>query len=200
MKTSDTRPRAGECRGERAGAGARSPVRPSTPPRVPRQRALALILTLVAFLPGCGYYSFTGATIAENLDTIAVPLAEDNSLSPLPTLGETFTDLLVDRFVQQTRLSLEPAEGDADAVLDARISRYENRPTSVGGDEFATLNRITITAVVRYYDRVRDEELLEQSFSSFADYDPTDEEEEEVAQSVLATIADDVFTAATSDW
>jgi len=160
------------------------------------------VLTLIA-LPACGYYSFTGATIPSNLDTIAIPLVQDNSLSPLTALDEEMTQRLIDRFVQQTRLSLETSEAEADAVLTATLDRYTNVPTSVTGEERAQRNRVTITVSVRYVDQVEDEELLQRTFSSFEDYDPVVDGldgERVAALAALENIADDIFTAATSNW
>ncbi len=168
-----------------------------------RRLSIPLLLSLILFPTGCAYYSFTGATVPAHLNTVAIPLAEDNSLSPLTTLDDELTDLLITRFVQQTRLSLEQNEDDADAVLTVRIDRYANAPTSVSGQERAELNRITLSVSVRYYDRVEDKELLQRSFSSFADYNPLEgglELEEETARAALENIADDIFTAATSNW
>lgn len=164
---------------------------------------LLLCLVLAGVLPGCGYYSFTGATIPTHLNTVAIPLAQDNTVSPLTTMDDILTQLLIDRMVGQTRLSLEPTETEADAVLSAIISQYRNEPTSVSGEEVAQLNRVTITVSARYLDRVEDEEILQRSFSSFAEYDPLAqgvEGEEQAAQTALQNIADDIFTAATSNW
>ena len=160
-----------------------------------------LALTLTA--PGCGYYSFTGATIPASLNTIAIPLVEDNSLSPLTLLDEALTELLINRFVQQTRLRLVSDEDEADVVLAATISRYTNAPTSVTGQERAQFNRVTLTVSARYYNRVDDDEVFDRSFNNFDDYDPLAgglEAEEAAALAALENIADDIFTAATSNW
>ena len=114
-----------------------------------------------------------------------------------------FKNFLITRFVRQTSLTLETNEDEADAVLTARIERYANAPTSVSGEERAELNRISLSVSVRYMDRVEDKELLQRSFQSFEDYNPLDgglEKEEEAALSALDNIADDIFTAATSNW
>lgn len=158
---------------------------------------------LALALAGCGYYSFTGAAIPPRLTTIAVPLAEDLSVSPLTGLGELLTELLTDRFVRQTRLSLEPDEAQATAVLSARIEQYRNAPVAVSGDERAALNRVTITATVRYYDRVQETEIFRRTFTGSEEYDPVAEGldgEAAAARTALARLADDVFTAATADW
>ena len=152
-------------------------------------------------LSGCGYYSFTGASIPEHLGTIAIPLVEDNTISTVTGLDEQMTTLLIDRFVRQTRLSLETAESASDALLSVVISRYDNTPTSVSGNEQATRNRISITVSVKYQDQVQNKELLNHTFSAFEEYDPFNPSQEETAAlAALEKIADDVFTAATSNW
>lgn len=164
---------------------------------------LVLLLTLALAGQACGYYSFTGATVPEHLETVAIPLVVDDSFSPIPSLDEALTEFLIDRFVRQTRLALETDEADADAVLTARIDRYTSAPTSVTGEERAAQNRISISVTVRYYDRVEDKEIFARSFTSFEDYDPLDgglEAEEAAAAAALENIADDIFTAATSNW
>ena len=152
-------------------------------------------------LAGCGYYSFTGASIPEHLGTVAIPLVEDNTISTVSAMDEELTNLLVDRFVRQTKLSLEPNEASADVLLSVTISQYQNSPTSVSGNEQATRNRVSITATVRYQDQVQNKELLNRTFAAFEEYDPfTPSQEETAAFAALEKIATDIFTAATSNW
>jgi hypothetical protein len=161
---------------------------------------ICLLLALLAGT-GCSYYSFTGATIPEHLGTIAIPLVEDNTISTVSSLDSELTSLMIDRFVRQTRLSLETNESTADALLSVVISRYDNTPTSVSGNELATRNRVSITIMVRYQDQVQNKELLNRTFSAFEEYDPFNPSQEETAAfAALEKIADDVFTAATSNW
>ncbi len=169
---------------------------------LPRSRVLpSLIAALV--LGGCAYYSFTGASIPSHLRTIAIPLAEDRSVSTVTGLDDRLTRLLIDRFVGQTSLSLEEDPDQADAVLTVTIDRYTNEPTAVSGEERTTRNRVTIYVTARYEDRVEQKEIFRRSFSGFEEYDPLTEGlagEENAAAAALEKIADDIFTAATSNW
>ncbi len=163
----------------------------------------AMLVGFVVLFSGCSYYSFTGATIPAQYNTIAIPLAEDQSVGPLPTLDDELTERLIDRFVRQTRLSLETEEAEADVVLLARIERYTNVPTAVTGEERAQQNRVTIAVHARYIDQRTEEALVERTFSSFEQYDPLIDGiqgEEAAALAALDDIADDIFTAATSNW
>jgi len=171
------------------------------PVMVARIKAMLFVFALSVGAVGCAYYSFTGATIPEHLSTVAIPLVEDNTVSTVTGLDDELTRLLVDRFVRQTRLNLETNESNADALLEVVITRYQNQPTSVSGQEQATRNRVTISARVAYQDQVNDAELVSRSFSAFEEYDPFDPAQEETAAfAALEKIADDVFTAATSNW
>lgn len=150
----------------------------------------------------CGIYSFTGASIPEHLRTVAVPLAEVRAQGAAVDLDRQLTDALIERFADQTRLSLEPDEEAADVVLRATIQRYTITPVAVTGDEIASLNRVTLVVDILYRDRVQDEDRLRRTFTASADYVPSEGAEGEAAAATLAVeqIAGDVFTAATSNW
>ena len=161
------------------------------------------IFLLAASLTGCAFYSFTGASIPSHLETIAIPLAEDNTSSPVPTLGRDLTNLLTDQFVDRTSLSLNNNETNADALLTARLLQYSNQPTGVSGDEQATTNSVRIEVQVRYYDQTKDSTMVDRRFTGSAEYDPTEaglSGEQQAAQFALENIAEDVFTTATSNW
>ncbi|PEN05798.1 hypothetical protein CRI93_11895 [Longimonas halophila] len=166
-------------------------------------RASVLVLALSLWLGGCGAYSFSGATIPSDIETIAIPIVDDRSTSPFSSLSNDLTDLLVQRFVNQTRLSLSTDNAGADARLDVVVRRYTNEPTTVGGDERATANRVTITVDVEYLDQVNDEVFLSRSFSGSSDYSPVEdglEGNEAAAQRALTDLADNIFAQATSNW
>lgn len=164
---------------------------------------LGLLIAFAVSVSGCSFYSFSGATIPSHLETIAIPLAEDNTASPSNTLGRDLTAHLTDRFVDRTNLSLTTNDADADALLTARIEQYSNQPTGVSGDERATTNQVSIRVQVRYVDQTQDEELLSQSFTGSGEYDPSESGlsgELEALQAALDRVADDIFSTATSNW
>ena len=164
-------------------------------------------LSLV-LLAGCGVYSFSGASIPDRLQTVAVPLAELRAAGGPPALDQLLTEALVDRFADRSRLSLEPDEAEADAVVRAVIERYSVTPVAVTGENVAALNRVTVAVRVVVEDRVGDEadgtpgELLARTFSASSDFDPAAglAGEADAVAEAIAQIARDAFTAATSDW
>lgn len=176
-----------------------SDLRPS------RGGTLTAVVLLVGtlFLSGCAFYSFSGASIPSHLDTIAIPIAEDNTTNPVGSMDRNLTDLLTDAFVGRTRLSLDNTESDADILLATRITRYTNQPTGVSGDERATTNSVTIRVDVQYLDQVQDSTMVDQVFTGSAEYDPTQSGlsgEEEAARLALERVSEDIFNSTTSDW
>ena len=175
------------------------------PSRMEIRHVLCALLLLfgTSSLSGCAFYSFTGANIPSHLETIAIPIAQDNTSSPLNTTGSDLTGLLTDRFVDRTSLSLTTNDTEADALLTARIQRYTNQPTGVSGDERATTNEVRITVQVRYIDQKKDKELVTQTFTGTATYNPAEaglQGERQAAQNALQNVADDIFSTSTSDW
>ncbi len=56
---------------------------------------------------------------------------------------------------------------------------------------------------MRYVDQTEDEELLNQTFSGAANYNPVEaglDGERQAAQNALENVADDIFSTATSNW
>ena len=163
---------------------------------------LVVVCTLV--VSGCGTYGFTGGTLPQHVETIAIPIFEDRSRSGIPNLSDSVTELLIDRFVNRTRLKLESNEATSDSILSGSVTRYRNQPAAVGGNEQANVNRVNITVTAQYLDRVKGVEMLpSRAFTAFSEYDPIADGidgESEAAVIALEQIADDIFTASTSSW
>ena len=160
------------------------------------------ILTLLVFVvSGCGVYSFSGAALPETISSVAIPLAEDRSVG-LPGLDRQLTDQLVERFVDRTRLRLEPDEEAADAVLATTIERYANEPAAVTGNETAALSRLTIGMRARLDEDGRDTPRIDRVFTASDTFDPAEglAGEAALAEELLRRLADDLFTAIASDW
>lgn len=193
-----------------AGAGKPTPIPPHThtPAPLPTSNApqvwqAALALALLLGLTGCGFYSFSGATIPAEYETIAIVPVENETATPLNNLGGELTDLLNERFVERTRLRLETNENEADVVLSGRLTGYSDEPAAVSGEERATRNEVSLRAEIRYRARERDSLLISDTYTQSETYDLAegpDEGARSAALVALENIADAVFSDATSDW
>ncbi|MEM6326797.1 MAG: LptE family protein [Bacteroidota bacterium] len=149
-----------------------------------------------------GCYTFSGASLPATLQSVAIPPVESRASGSPADLDQRLADALVERFADRTRLRLEPDETEADLVVRATVERYTVSPAAVTGDEVAALNRVTLSVRVVATDQMEDEEVLGRAFTATADYAPAEgiAGENDASQRALEQIAQDAFTAATSDW
>lgn len=162
-----------------------------------------IFATLLIGLSGCIAYSFTGTSIPSDVRTIYIPFFPDRSQSGLGDLSDRLNRALVNRFVNQSRLSLINDQDDADAFVEGAIQTYVNRPFSIGGDEQANLNEIQITVRATFQYASDDEPLWTKNFTGSATYDvlenPVDGEIE-AAEAALQQISNNMFNDAVSSW
>ena len=171
------------------------------PPRARGGGSRPWSAVLLALLMG-GCYTFSGASLPADLQTVAVPPVENRAGGGPADLDQRLASALVERFADRTRLSLEPDEAEADLLVRATVERYTVSPAAVTGDEVAALNRVSLSVRIVATNRLDDTELLSRAFTATADYTPAEglAGEADAAQRALEQIAQDAFTAATSDW
>jgi len=167
------------------------------------KRIAGISVLIIVLFTGCISYSFTGTSIPSNVSDIYIPFFPDRSQSGLGDLSDRLNRALVNRFVNQSRLSLADEQEDADSFVEGAIQNYINRPFSVGGDEQANLNEVQITVRASFQYAEDEEPLWTKSFSGNATYDvlenPVDGEIE-AAESALQQISNNMFNDAVSNW
>ncbi len=167
------------------------------------KKIILLLFATVFTVSGCINYSFTGTSIPADVRTIYIPFFADRSQSGLGDLSDRINQALINRFVNQSRLSLSNDRESADAFLDGAIQNYVNRPFSVRGDEQANLNEIQITVRASFQYAKDEEPLWNKNFTGSATYnvqeDPV-EGEIQAAQTALQQIASNMFNDAVSSW
>ncbi len=167
-------------------------------------RKLILLLLFGTFVfSGCLRYSFTGASIPEGVNSIYIPFFPDQSRSGLGDLSDRLNRILIDRFINQSKLRLANSEEEADAVLDGSIINYSNRPFSIGGDEQANQNQVTITVSASFLYTSKDSPEWDKPFNGSFTFDPTEDPitgEQTAADEALEEIANNMFNDAVSNW
>jgi hypothetical protein len=167
-------------------------------------KKIVLVTLLIPLLiSGCISYSFTGTSIPSGVRTIYIPFFPDQSQSGLGDLSDRLNQALLQRFINQSRLSLENNRDDADAYLEGAIQNYVNRPFSVAGNEQANLNEVQITVRAQFQYADEEQPLWNKNFTGNATYDvlenPVDGELE-AARQALQQIANNMFNDAVSNW
>lgn len=146
-------------------------------------------------------YSFTGASIAPEAQTVSVANFENVASMVTPMLASLMTEELQDMFTRQTRLNMVREDGDLS--FEGEITNYVSAPIAVTGDEYASMNRLTITIKVIFENKIEPQYNFNKSFSAYEDYDASklmQDVEPTLLPQIVEKLAEDVFNAAVSNW
>lgn len=152
-----------------------------------------LILTITVIVQGCGFYSFTGASIPEGVETFQVDYFQNNAAIVEPGIDRDFTLRLQDLIQNQSSLSLVNSGGDL--VYEGEITEYRIAPMTATAQQTAAQNRLTISVNVRYFNRKNEEDDFEKRFSFYYDYPAA----EQLIGSTLDTALDEIYERITQD-
>jgi hypothetical protein len=160
------------------------------------------LISLVLLCGGCKVkYSFTGASISPEAKTVSIAYFPNNAPLVAPILSATLTDALQDKFVKQTRLELVKEDGDL--AFEGEITGYNSTASSISANEYAQLNRLTITVKVKFTNKYNSKLNYTKTFSQFAEYDSNkllQEVESTLIPEIVEKLVEDIFNAAVSNW
>lgn len=162
---------------------------------------VALISVLFSFLSSCGIYSFTGASIPPDAETISVTYFSNKAPLVEPTLSQTFTNALRDMFTNQTNLRMVSKNGDLQ--ISGEITGYEITPEAIQADQTAALNKLTIRVNVRYVNTIDHSKDFETQFSQFKEYSSSENfnnVKSELLKDISNDLADNIFNKALVNW
>ncbi|MDP2424436.1 MAG: LptE family protein [Bacteroidales bacterium] len=155
----------------------------------------------MAWMAGCGVYSFTGASVPPEAKTISIQTFRNNAPLIQPSLSQTFSDALRDKFMSQTSLSMVQRAGDL--AIEGAITDYSTQPIAITGDQTAALNRLTITVKVKFTNRFDEKQGFEENFSRFEDYASNlalSAVEEGLIAQITEALVQDIFNRAVVNW
>ena len=152
------------------------------------------VLLAVALLTanGCGLsvkYSLSGASIPPAAKTFSVAYFPNNATMVSPILSSTLTEALI--------------EEGGDFAFEGEIVNYTSVTASVSSDDYALLNRLTITVKVRFTNAIDEKASWNRTFTAYEDYDSTrllTEVEGELIPQIVDKIVTDIFQASASNW
>lgn len=170
------------------------------------RRVLVMTLSLTAGLwmaaGGCSY-SFTGSNLPAHIKTIAIPNFENETLEP--ALSQEVTTGVLDRFIKDGRLKIAP-EAQANARLEARITKYENKVYNYAADQSPSDYIVVLTTAVVLRDQVKNRDLWkDEGVTRTAVYvpggqPPTLTSEEEARREAIDGLARDLVTRTLEQW
>lgn len=166
---------------------------------------MCCIVILTAFASCKITYSFSGASISPDVETVFIEYFPNRARVVNPTLSQTLTEGMKDKFVNETSLTLDRDEGDLE--ISGEITRYEIRPLSIQqsteGRDFASQNRLTITIKVKFANNQDHEQDYNSTFSAYYDWDSSlslNSVENEAIEAIVEQLVEDVFNKSVANW
>lgn len=150
---------------------------------------------------GCGVYSFTGASISPDTKTISIQQFPNLAMLVQPTLSQSFTMTLRDKFASQTNLNVLQNNGDLN--IEGEITGYTNQPVAIQGNQQAALNRLTITVKVRFTNKKNNKQDFESTFTRYRDYSSQSNlsaVENDLIKEINTDLVEDIFNKAVVNW
>ena len=165
-----------------------------------------LIILLLVSTSGCTIkYSLSGASISQDVKSVSVDYFRNRSRVINPTLSQTFSESLKDKFVNETGLTLNTDQGDLE--FSGEITGYDVRPLSIQksdtGRDFASMNRLTITVKVIFVNNKNHDQDFNTTFSAYYDWDSSktiNQIENEAVQVIVQQLTEDIFNKSVANW
>jgi len=157
-----------------------------------RYLIIVFSIAISLLLNSCGVYNFTGAKPI-NAKTFQVNYFQNNAPLIEPGIERTFTLELQDIIQNQTNLNLVSQGGEL--LYEGEIVDYRVTPMTATADQRAAQNRLTITVMVRFSNRNKEDDNFEKRFSFFHDFDAN----EQLVGSRLTSALDEIFERITQD-
>lgn len=167
----------------------------------------AAFVMIVAGIYSCKInYTFTGASIDyTKVKSVYIDLFNNRARVINPTLSQTFTEKMKDKFVSQTSLTLNRDQGDLEFSGD--ITGYDVRPQSVQtsqqGRDFASMNRLTVTVRVNFTNNKDHTQDFKNNFSAYYDWDSTQalsSVENDAVNTICDQLVEDIFNKSVANW
>lgn len=168
-----------------------------------RQPGWLVVLLAFVIPAGCGIYSFNGTSIQPDIQTITVNTIENKAMKVNPSLSNSLTEALQDKYRKLTKLEMLSEGGDLE--VSGVITNYEVTPTAVTSEEVAAQNRLTITVQITFINNKYPEDSFTspRSFAAFQDYNSEltlDQVESQLCDEIIEVLVEDIFNATVADW
>ena len=164
--------------------------------------AVAALAVTAFVVQSCGIYSFTGTSIQPDVKTVTINYFEYTALKVNPSLSNQLTEALQEKFRKLTKLEQVDMDGDLEIV--GAVTGYDVKATSIGANEQAAQNRLTVNVKVTFINRKYPEDNFEdKGFSSYADFDAMqslDAVEAGLCEEIVEKICEDIFNATVANW
>jgi hypothetical protein len=166
-------------------------------------KAYVFFILSIPLITSCSFtYSFQGGKVNYNIiKTITIHDFPNRAPLVNPLLSTTFDQALRDRFIEQTRLSPVPNNGDIE--IEGEITNYDIQGTAVKEDSYASQTRLTISVRVRYTNNKEANSDVDQTFSASREYSNElvlDEVQDRLCREIVTELIDMIYNATVANW
>ena len=162
-------------------------------------KTILIISFCLIFFSACRVnYTLSGASLSPDVKTIYIKYFPKTATLGPPSLSQTFTEKLKDKFLNQTKLELTNEK--ADLNIQGSITSYVVTPQA---NEVAARNRLSITVSVNFTNIKDEKQNFETTFTRFAEYSSLlnlATEEEKLIEEINIQLVDDIFNRAVINW
>lgn len=143
----------------------------------------------------------TGASISPEIKTVNIGYFTKTAALGPPSLSQTFTERLKQKFINETSLSV--ISTSSDLTFQGTITGYTITPQAIQANETAAKNRLSITVNVKFVNSKDEKQNFETSFTRFADYPSTNSlasVEDALITEINEQLVNDIFNKAVINW
>ncbi|MFA6770190.1 MAG: LPS assembly lipoprotein LptE [Bacteroidales bacterium] len=171
------------------------------------KKLYSLIFSVVPFvatlllLTNCGIYSFSGTSIQPDINSITVYNIENRAMRINPSLSNSLTEGLKDKYRRLTKLNFMNDGGDL--IVEGQITGYETTSISVTAQEVAAQNRLSVTLKIVFTNTKYPEDNFEKNYAAFEDYPSTsslDAVEARLVESIIEKLIEQIFNDTVANW
>lgn len=166
-----------------------------------RNLIFSLTILLSFVWSSCGVYSFTGASISPDIQSVTINTFENRSQNGSVELSQLLTNELKDKFIRETNLRLVDYGGDIE--FTGVIVNYSLTGQAPTGNQTTAAQRLTIGVSVEYINTKEDGKDYKTTFSRFSEFDEGQSLEsvkDELYAEIFEQLAIEIFNKALVNW
>lgn len=171
------------------------------------RRVVSVIIPFFLFVSGvflvasCGIYSFSGTSIQPDVTSITVYNIENRAMRINPSLSNSITEGLKDKYRRLTKLNSMNEGGDL--IVEGHITSYETASIAVTAQEVAAQNRLSVTVKIIFTNNKYPQDNFEKNYVAFEDYPSTsslDAVESRLVESIIEKLTEQIFNDTVANW
>ena len=164
-------------------------------------RRLILIFILGVLSYSCKInYSLSGASLSPDVKTVSVDFFSNRASLINPSLSQSFTEALKDKFTSEAGLSLVSSDGHLD--FSGAITGYRLSPVAIQQNE-AAMMRLTISVKVKFVNNIDPNQNFTEEFQEFDDYNADQDFtslEEDLNRVIIEKLMEKIFMKSAANW